>query len=94
MEWPFADAPNVVVFTSKSVIEDGDWIHYVSHDEDDGAWQFLSVHGAPEMEADSRIVLLRNMVARDPSLNEIANLPLGWIAWRDNALGEWKRRKS
>ena len=93
MNWPFHDAPDVVVLTTRSVIENNDWIHYVSHDADDGAWQFLSVSGAPDDESDARVVLLRNIIAKDPSLNLIADLPLGWFAWRDTADGHWKRRK-
>jgi len=93
MNWPFPDNPDVVVFTSKNVIENGDWIHYVSHDEEDGAWQFHGINGVPETESDARIVLLRNMLKADSSLSAIADLPVGWFAWRDSADGPWKRRK-
>lgn len=91
MNWSFPDSPDVIVFTSKYVIDNGDWIHCVSHDEDDGAWQFHSINGAPETESEARIVLLRNIVELDSSLNAIADLPIGWIAWRDTADGPWKR---
>lgn len=68
MDWPFADEPDVVAFTSKSVVENGEWVHFVSHDEDDGAWQFHSLSGVPDRESDSRLVLLRNMLKRDASV--------------------------
>ncbi len=32
--WPFADPPNVAVFTSRRIVFGDVWIHYVSHDED------------------------------------------------------------
>jgi hypothetical protein len=38
--WPFSDPPNAAVFTSKKILDDNDWIQTVTHDEDDGAWQF------------------------------------------------------
>ncbi|MCC9608731.1 DUF2185 domain-containing protein [Blastopirellula sp. JC732] len=94
MNWPFPDEPNVVCFTSKSVVEEGAWIHYVSHDEEDGAWQFHSLDGIPESESDARIVSLRTMLRIDPRLAEIADLPLGWIAWRDSVDEPWKRCRS
>jgi hypothetical protein len=40
MRWPFNDPPNVAVFTGKAIAEDGQCICYVSHDDEDGAWQF------------------------------------------------------
>lgn len=93
MDWAFPDPPDVVVFTSKSVAEEGDWVHFVSHDEDDGAWQFHSIQGAPNTQSDARLVLLRNIVKKDPTLIEVADLPLGWIAWRQAPNAEWKRQK-
>ena len=91
MHWPFSNRPDVATFTSKDVVE-GAWIHYVSHDKEDGAWQFLSENGAPSAESDARIVLLKNIVQLDPSIEKLADLPLGWIAWRNTKEGEWKRR--
>jgi hypothetical protein len=49
--WPFAAPPNVAVFTSKQSISGDAWIHYVSHDEDDGAWQFHPVGFTTEEDA-------------------------------------------
>lgn len=92
MEWPFPDDPDVLVFTSREVIEKKDWIHYVSHDAEDGAWQFLGYKGSPERESDARLVLLRTMLKHDETLASLADLPIGWIAWRDTAEGPWFRR--
>ena len=93
MSWPFSDPPEVTVFTSRDIVERGNWIHFVGHDADDGAWQFLSINGAPESELDARLMLLRNIVELDPTLREVADLPLGWIAWRNAKGAEWKRRQ-
>ncbi len=38
---PFADAPDTAVITCCHVTDDGAPVLYVSHDEDDGMWQFL-----------------------------------------------------
>jgi hypothetical protein len=39
--WPFHDSPNVAVITLVQIIEQGHPVLYVTHDDDDGAWQFL-----------------------------------------------------
>jgi len=93
MDWPFPDDPDVVVLTSRGVVDDGDWVHYVSHDEDDGAWQFHGHKGVPDSDADARVVLLRNMLKIDSTLGALGDLPTGWIARRDSADGPWERRR-
>lgn len=44
--WPFEDPQNVAVFTVRSILDGDDWIYYVTHDEEDGAWQFTPPCGA------------------------------------------------
>ena len=58
MKWPFSDPPNVYVITTADVLERGEWIRSVFHDEEDGGWQFHSRHGAPDDLADARICSL------------------------------------
>lgn len=41
MEFPFYDPPNVATIICRHILENGAPILYISHDEDDGAWQFL-----------------------------------------------------
>lgn len=87
--WPFDDPPNLAVITTREVLEQGAAILFVSHDEDDGGWQFLT--GGPALEEDARVVALRRIVALDPSVGELADLPLGWQATRRAALEAWRR---
>ena len=91
-EWIFADPPNVAVFTNKYILEGKDWINYVSHDSDDGSWQF---HGpsSPVNEEDARIVGLKEIIKRDSSISTLKDLPLGWYAWRETKQSEWQRAK-
>jgi hypothetical protein len=65
---------------------------HVTHDEDDGGWQFLcgDVH---ELE-DARVVCLGCMASADRSLAELADLPLGWCADRETAGSPWVRALS
>lgn len=51
-EWKFADPPNVAVFVDRAVVTRGDWITYVSHDDDDGSWQFHNSETGPTAKPD------------------------------------------
>ena len=53
-DWPFDDPPNVAVVTTRDVTEDKAPILFVSHDRDDGAWQFHSA--APPSIDDARLI--------------------------------------
>lgn len=88
--WPFQDAPNVAVFTDQRIIDGSSWIYYVGHDEDDGAWQFHVKEGTGD-EAYAKLVGLKTVFEIDASIAELADLPLGWCAWRENSGDEWKR---
>jgi hypothetical protein len=79
------------VITLRQVLDDHEPVLYVTHDAEDGQWQFL--HGGDVHEDDARIVALRTIVELDPTVKELANLPLGWVATRD-AVGEsWRRQE-
>jgi hypothetical protein len=84
----FSEPHDLGVLTTIRVLE-GAAIVMVSHDEDDGGWQFLC--GTTGDPADGRIVHLQDIIDRDPTVEEVSDLPLGWIAYR-SAIGEsWTR---
>jgi hypothetical protein len=89
-KWQFLDPPNTAVFTSARVLDGEDWVHYVAHDDQDGAWQFHPFSG-PTSEAEATVVSLERMLKLDPSIEELADLPLGWHAWRDDENSPWAR---
>ena len=91
-DWAFEDPPNTAALTTVKVLERRAPILLVTHDEDDGGWQFLC--GTTNDDADARIVGLGTIVKLDASVNEVADLPLAWRAWRDSADGLWKRAPS
>lgn len=88
--WPFDDPKNVAVFTDKSVIDGTAWVADVYHDEDDGAWQFHPKGGTAN-EENARIVGLETMACLHPSILGLADLPLGWRAWREHPTAPWQR---
>ena len=87
--WRFADPEGTEVITLKRVLRGARAVLLVTHDEDDATWQFLD--GEHVFEEDGILVCLGEMVQFDPSLSELADLPVGWYAWRTAAGQPWQR---
>ncbi|MGW8192386.1 hypothetical protein [Sphingomonas hankookensis] len=90
-DWPFADPPDVAVFTTRAIVEDGAWIASISHDAEDGAWQFHDAGAGSADMAEARVVSLLSIVERDPSVRSILDLPPGGRASRDASGSPWTR---
>jgi hypothetical protein len=88
--YPFPVTPKVACFTTQQVLN-GKPILHVTHDSE-GSWQFHT--GGRVKEADGQLVSLEAMVARDPSLVELGNLPPGHVATRETADAPWARAES
>jgi hypothetical protein len=93
MTWTFSDPPNVAVFTTWPIVRGEDWIGLVYRDADDGAWQFLGASGVQESDKPA-IVGLRQILGLDASIAELADLPIGWRAWRAARDAPWHRSKT
>ncbi|TPI36425.1 hypothetical protein FJ414_16160 [Mesorhizobium sp. B3-1-6] len=93
-EWKFSDPPNVAVFVDGGIFRRNDWIAYVSHDDEDGSWQFHNCDPGPVEDGDIMLVGLQEVVKRDESILELADLPEGWHAWRSSKSSPWQRAKS
>jgi hypothetical protein len=87
-KWPFEATRNTAAITTRQVLE-GEPVLQVTHDADDGGWQFLC--GTTDDTADGRVVGLGEMCDRDATLLELADLPEGWQAWRDRPGAQWRR---
>lgn len=87
--WPFDQAPNVAAITVRAVLEGAPILH-VSHDEDDDGWQFLD--GQEVVVEEGRVISMAEALDLDPTLRQIADLPSGWIASRENAAAAWVRK--
>jgi len=88
--WKFPDAPHTNAYLSETVHNGTEPITYVSHDVEDGAWQFLgdsmSFGGGPVISC------LHHPIDRDRSLEELADLPVGWYAERAKVGEPWVRK--
>lgn len=91
IDWPFDQPPNTASITVRAVLE-GAPILIVSHDADDGGWQFLD--GQEVDEAEGRVIGLGKALRLDPGLRELADLPEGWVASRRDAASPWIRGRS
>jgi len=87
--WPFSDAPNAATFTVRDIVQRRKPVLFVCHDSEDGSWQFLA--GEPVKSADAMLVALKEVVDLDPTLRELADLPLGWQASRATPQSAWSR---
>lgn len=85
----FTESPNTAVFTTKFVIYDKKEITYVTHDIDDGAWQFFSNDDFNNFEDVAKIICLSEIIEIDPTLLELAEMPEGYIAYRKFKGDNW-----
>jgi hypothetical protein len=69
-------------------MEGEELILHVRHDSDDHGWQF---HGSEARAEDAKMIALEEAVDLDPSVLELADLPVGWHAWRKSVEDPWIR---
>ncbi len=89
--WPFDQPRNCTTITMKQILDESEPVLLVSHDADDHGWQFIGTSDA--CVEDGRVVCLEEMVRLDPTVVEVADLPPGWQAVRENVGSAWTRRK-
>ena len=91
MDFPFYDSPNTAVIVCCHITDGGKPILYVSHDEDDGMWQFLcgSVHETDE----ARLVSLKYIYDLDHSVGILRDMPYGYYAERNTQDDNWVVKK-
>ena len=80
MKFPFYDAPNTATITCCHILENGEPILYVSHDEDDGMWQFLC--GKAHETDEAKLVSLKSVFDLDNSVGILKDMPCGYYAER------------
>ena len=90
----FEDSLNTAVFTTKFVVIDKKEITYITHETEDGAWQFFSNDNFDDFEEVSMILSLDEIINLDKTVLEIADLPLGYIATRETVKDKWKISKN
>lgn len=94
-KWSFEDPPETAVVTTTQITQKGAPILYVSHERDENGeatWQFHSLIEPFSMD-DAQLVRLETIVRLDPTIAEIADLPMGYAATRMERGGSWRRHQ-
>ncbi len=85
--WPFDEPPDDEAVTLDRIVRGESPILLVARDDD--GWQFLD--GEHVFEEDGEVVLLGEALQLDPSLADLADLPVGWHARRPDVGQPWTR---
>lgn len=91
--FPISD--DTMVVTSTYITKDGEPIRYVSREDDEEGgelWQFHSGNGDYPMEK-MQLVRLDTVLKLDPSVRDVADLPMGFSATRADRNAFWKIQK-
>ena len=91
MKFPFYDKPNTAVIICCHIINEKAPILYVSHDKDDGMWQFLC--GNTHKTDDAKIVSLKYALNLDSSIAALKDMPCGYYAVRKSQNYDWIIKK-
>lgn len=86
--FPFKYPENQATIVCKHVIENEKDISLVTHDSDDGMWQFLCSE-THESINDALLVALSTPYKLDKSIASIADMKEGYQAVRKNRNSEW-----
>lgn len=90
-DWKFSDPPHTGVYLSETVHKGTEPVTFVSHDTEDGTWQFL---GDSMTDGGGPVIsCFHHPIDCDSSLVELADLPAGWYAERARVGEPWVRRK-
>ncbi|QHL89272.1 DUF2185 domain-containing protein [Nibribacter ruber] len=89
----FKEPLTTAVFTTKFVMEENKPITYITHDVDDGAWQFFSDDEFEDFESVAKVVGLGEIIQMDKSILELADMPAGYYAYRVSATSKWVIQK-
>ena len=88
--WRFPDPPELGVFVTGLVHDEGLPVLWVVHDKD-GDWLFGN--GEDFSPKTASVIHLSHIVADHPDVKEVADLPRGWHARRNAVGAAWLRAK-
>lgn len=91
MKYPFEDAPNTAAIICCHIMKSGAQILYVSHNKDDGMWQFLC--GEAHTTDEARIIALQEVYDYDQSIGALCDMPCGYYAERKTKNDVWIIKK-
>ena len=84
---------DTLVFTTKFVLDEGKKITVVTHEKEDGAWQFFSDDKFDDFKEVIRITLFKQILLMDPSIRKLSSMPEGHYAILDESADTWRIRQ-
>ncbi len=88
MTFVFKDAPNIACIVCYHVLAGKNPITFISHDEEDGMWQFLC--SEDHTGEDACLISLAEAFKLDASIGQVADIPCGYAVERKDGLAGWK----
>jgi hypothetical protein len=85
--WKFDQSENVAAITTRQVLEERFPILTVIHYSDDHSWGFLC--GTTDSTDDGRVILMKEALEIDPSVEQMCDLKPGYRAHRSSKLSTW-----
>ncbi|WP_247539267.1 hypothetical protein [Ralstonia pseudosolanacearum] len=73
----FRDPSNAAFIANRKIIFERAWISYVSHNNDDGVWQFHIDQSGPITESDAVVVGLKKILDLDSKVLYLSDLQKG-----------------
>ena len=92
MTFAFKDAPETACIVCQHVLDEKNPITFISHDKEDGMWQFLC--SEDHILEDVRLISLAEAFQIDESIGQVADLPRGFVMERTEPKGRWKAYSS
>jgi len=86
-DYQFDQSRDTACITCSHVMSDGAPVLFVTHDADDGGWQFLC--GAEHDIEDAIVIGMGSVIDLDPTLNSLHDMPEGYGATRDALGAQW-----
>ncbi|PWS33867.1 immunity protein Imm33 domain-containing protein [Pedobacter paludis] len=90
MTYKFTDPANTACFVCNHVLNKQRSISYVTHEAEDGFWQFLCGQNDHPNDEDYKVISLEQVITIDASVNDLYDMPLGIGATRNNQSGKWE----
>ncbi len=88
--WPFDDSPDTLSRADPEIFDGTAWVFLVQRQKD-GTWLFRQVDHLSVDDAQLVKVSLKQVLELEPSVCDLADLPRGWNAWRQNRDAPWER---
>ena len=85
----FSEPENTACFVCIHIINKSRPILHVTHEAEDGAWTFFCGYTG-HVDADIKVISIKEATDLDPSINDLYEMPLGVGASRESTSSKWE----